>query len=554
MGADLYNNLSQYLTSHLKQVRDGAQTLTDDALLKYYTDEWSRYTTGAQYVNRLFTYLNRHWIKREKDEGRKHVYPVYTLALVSWRDHMFNHVQANDSGKARLTNAVLSLIERQRDGELVDTTLIQRVVESMVSLGIDETDTSRTNLEVYQSAFQSPFVSSTEFYYTTESEAYLASNSVTDYMAKAEARLKEEEDRVDIYLHPSSRKEVRFEPRLQNCAALDSLLLVGMCSLSPPANAYWSRLTLRRCKRSSSACSTLTEMMTCTACITSSSALKTVWYLFARDSKTMSRRLAWMLSSASSTLKRSLMLCVVTQPRPCEAMLVLILTLQDPKAYVDALLLVHTKNNELVQRAFKGETGFVASLDKVSDTQKICVSLDVDADIQFFTGMQRVCQPQQSLRHHFVQVARAAGQARRCTFEKVKQVCRGRRPRGFSNTDGAPHHSLLTTLWPAHPLLQMTVFKYIEDKDIFQKFYSRMLAKRLVHSTSASDEAEGNMISKLKEACGFEYTSKLQRMFSDIAVCKELNDQFKEQMSHVDAEDRDRYGELAVPVMLPHKC
>ena len=30
---------------------------------------------------------------------------------------------------------------------------------------------------------------------------------------------------------------------------------------------------------------------------------------------------------------------------------------------------------------------------------------------------------------------------------------------------------------------------------------------------SASDDAEASMISKLKQACGFEYTSKLQRMF-----------------------------------------
>ena len=38
---------------------------------------------------------------------------------------------------------------------------------------------------------------------------------------------------------------------------------------------------------------------------------------------------------------------------------------QEPKAYVDALLVVHGKNDGLVQRAFKGEPGFVASLDKV---------------------------------------------------------------------------------------------------------------------------------------------------------------------------------------------
>lgn len=81
----------------------------------------------------------------------------------------------------------------------------------------------------------------------------------------------------------------------------------------------------------------------------------------------------------------------------------------------------------------------------------------------------------------------------------------------------------------------MTVFKYIEDKDVFQKFYSKMLAKRLVNFASASDDAEASMIGKLKESCGFEYTSKLQRMFTDMSLSKELNDQFKEQGSAKEA-------------------
>ena len=51
----------------------------------------------------------------------------------------------------------------------------------------------------------------------------------------------------------------------------------------------------------------------------------------------------------------------------------------------------------------------------------------------------------------------------------------------------------------------MIVFKYIEDKDVFQKFYSRMLAKRLVNQTSASDDAEANIISKLKVRCCYVY-------------------------------------------------
>lgn len=76
----------------------------------------------------------------------------------------------------------------------------------------------------------------------------------------------------------------------------------------------------------------------------------------------------------------------------------------------------------------------------------------------------------------------------------------------------------------------MVVFKYIEDKDVFQKFYSKMLAKRLVQHMSASDDAEASMISKLKQACGFEYTNKLQRMFQDVGVSKDLNEQFRNHL------------------------
>jgi cullin 1 len=64
----------------------------------------------------------------------------------------------------------------------------------------------------------------------------------------------------------------------------------------------------------------------------------------------------------------------------------------------------------------------------------------------------------------------------------------------------------------------MVIFKYLEEKDVFQTFYSTKLSKRLIHSVSASDEAEASMISKLKEACGFEYTNKLQRMFTGMLL------------------------------------
>ena len=93
----------------------------------------------------------------------------------------------------------------------------------------------------------------------------------------------------------------------------------------------------------------------------------------------------------------------------------------------------------------------------------------------------------------------------------------------------------------------MVVFKYIEDKDVFQKFYSKMLAKRLVQHMSASDDAEASMISKLKSACGFEYTNKLQRMFQDQGVSKDLNEQFK---THLDNSNEGLSIDFQIQVSL----
>ncbi|XP_025833506.1 cullin-2 [Agrilus planipennis] len=72
------------------------------------------------------------------------------------------------------------------------------------------------------------------------------------------------------------------------------------------------------------------------------------------------------------------------------------------------------------------------------------------------------------------------------------------------------------------------IFKYIDDKDVFQKFYSRMLAKRLIHQQTQSMDAEEAMINRLKQACGYEFTNKLHRMFTDMSVSADLNNKFGE--------------------------
>ncbi len=106
----------------------------DEGLLHYYNTEWIRYTTAMRYINHIFQYLvrslhrllinpkNRHWIKREADDGKKEVYEIYTLALVIWRDTFFSAL------KPRLTNSLLALVEKERHGEQIDTTLVAGVI------------------------------------------------------------------------------------------------------------------------------------------------------------------------------------------------------------------------------------------------------------------------------------------------------------------------------------------------------------------------------------------------------------------------------------------
>lgn len=90
----------------------------------------------------------------------------------------------------------------------------------------------------------------------------------------------------------------------------------------------------------------------------------------------------------------------------------------------------------------------------------------------------------------------------------------------------------------------ITVFKYVDDKDVFQKFYARMLAKRLIHQQSQSMDAEEAMIDRLKQACGYEFTNKLHRMFTDMSVSADLNVKFATNLREREGDNQFGIGFL----------
>lgn len=81
----------------------------------------------------------------------------------------------------------------------------------------------------------------------------------------------------------------------------------------------------------------------------------------------------------------------------------------------------------------------------------------------------------------------------------------------------------------------MMLFRFIQEKDVFEKYYKQHLAKRLLLGRSVSDDAERNMIAKLKTECGYQFTSKLEGMFTDMKLSSDTMEGFKSHIKSMES-------------------
>ncbi|EFY85491.1 WD repeat-containing protein, putative [Metarhizium acridum CQMa 102] len=191
----VYRKLRDYLRKHLEQVVGKSKARTGEELLTFYNQEWSRYIEAAKYTNNLLQYLQRTLIEQNIDKSTEGIYDVYTLYLIQWQFVILGSI----SGK--IIEVVLKLIERGRNGEIIENGIIKRVVESFISLGIDPDDPSLTTLWTYRFYFEKQFLEATKQYYRKTSKHYLAEKGVVEYMRWAELRLDEEDELLRICLH-----------------------------------------------------------------------------------------------------------------------------------------------------------------------------------------------------------------------------------------------------------------------------------------------------------------------------------------------------------------
>jgi len=133
----------------------------------------------------------------------------------------------------------------------------------------------------------------------------------------------------------------------------------------------------------------------------------------------------------------------------------------------------------------------------------------------------------------------------------------------------------------------MVLFRYMQEKDVFERYYKQHLGRRLLSNKSVSDDSEKNMISKLKvrrdllvpdaryaylwscssslllavarsesasavstrssvflllqTECGCQFTTKLEGMFRDMSISNTTMDEFRQHIQTTSVRQSDPF-------------
>jgi len=158
-------------------------------LLRELQYRWSNHQLMNKWLMKFFIYLDRYHVTH-------HTLPTLGQAgLKHFKTHIYEVIKVNT------THAILSLINQEREGEIIDKTLVKSNVESYELIGMG-------NLDSYTNDLETPLLDSTREYYAKKREAWIVTDSTPAYLIKAEAVLNAEKNRVTDYLNPASESKL----------------------------------------------------------------------------------------------------------------------------------------------------------------------------------------------------------------------------------------------------------------------------------------------------------------------------------------------------------
>ncbi|TDL24126.1 Cullin-domain-containing protein [Rickenella mellea] len=480
--SDIYLRLARVFAEHVKTISEALDLVTGEDLLLRYVNESERYNAGAKEISRLFTYLREHFIRifeGDRCVSPNNVYPLTTLAVRHWRQLFNRHM-------LKISKAVLDVIELHRHGAVIDQDIVKRAINSFISdrLNSNDVQTATPNsLEIYAEFFDSPIIAATRNYYSATSKCCLEENGTVAYITWAYERIKAEEELVERCLLPFTQDSlIGTCERLLITEHLEILQGVFPPLFDSDMDKHLRPLygLLSRVPNG------MDPLLKKFGPHVDFNDIRDVQrrYLMMSHIRTEFETLRNTFEAHAEALGTSTISEWVNE---CGASDIL------PQRYVDKLLEVHEKNLDTVRLAFDGDASFIAALDKAS-----CVFVNKNA----VAGTSRSKSPELLMRY-------------------IDAILRSGN-KGPGLDDSKIEHSLSQAI---------TIFKYLDEKDIFQTFYAAKLAKRLIYHTPVSENCEIMVIQKFQEICGIEYTNKMSRMMTEINLSRDLTNQFKE---HID--------------------
>lgn len=191
---DLYQRHGETIEQYLRNtVLPALQDKTGQGgtiLLNELKHRWSNHQIMNKWLKKFFTYLDRYYVKH-------HSLPTLEQAgLQRFKEEIFQNVKDN------ATAAIIALVDEEREGGIIDKTLVKSIVELYESMGMG-------NLDSYTADFETPFLEATRAYYARKREDWITKDSTPDYLIKVEKALNEEKIRVVEYLNPASEPKLR---------------------------------------------------------------------------------------------------------------------------------------------------------------------------------------------------------------------------------------------------------------------------------------------------------------------------------------------------------
>ncbi|CAM8993202.1 unnamed protein product [Rhodiola kirilowii] len=411
----------------------------DEFMLRELVRRWGNHKIMVRWLSRFFYYLDRYFI------ARRSLPPLHDVGLTCFRELVYEVV------KDKVRDAVISLIDQEREGEQIDRALLKNILDIFVEIGMG-------SMEQYENDFEKAMLDDTAAYYSRKASIWILEDSCPDYMLKAEECLKREKDRVGHYLHSSS--EIKLLDKVQN-----ELLSVYASQLLEKEHSGCHAL-LRDDKIED-----LSRMYRLFSRI--NRGLDPVSNIFKQHVTGEGTALVKQAEDAASTKKAEKRDIVGPQEQ----------------VFVRKVIELHDKYLAYVSDCFQNHTLFHKALKEAFEV---------------------FCNK---------------GVGGSSSAELLATFCDNILKKG--GTEKLSDEAIEETLEKVVKLLA-----YISDKDLFAEFYRKKLARRLLFDKSANDDHERSILTKLKQQCGGQFTSKMEGMVTDLTLARENQTSFEDYINN----------------------